>query len=62
MKVISDLKEISKPFENAVVTIGNFDGVHVGHQAVIRQAIEKARSLRGTFSVSGVCENQGPLF
>jgi riboflavin kinase/FMN adenylyltransferase len=62
MKVISDLKEISKPFENAVVTIGNFDGVHVGHQAVIRQAIEKARSLRGTSSVCSVCENQGPLF
>jgi riboflavin kinase/FMN adenylyltransferase len=62
MKVISDLKEISKPFENAVVTIGNFDGVHIGHQAVIRQAIEQARSLRGTFSVSGVCETQGPLF
>jgi riboflavin kinase/FMN adenylyltransferase len=62
MKVITDLKEISKPFENAVVTIGNFGGVHIGHQAVIRQAIEKVRSLRGTFSVCAVCENQDPLF
>lgn len=27
------------------VTIGNFDGVHLGHQAVIAQLIERARAL-----------------
>ncbi len=29
-----------------VVAIGTFDGVHVGHQAVIRQAIARAAELR----------------
>jgi len=29
----------------SVVTIGSFDGVHLGHQAVIRQVIAKAREL-----------------
>ena len=29
-----------------VLTIGNFDGVHVGHQLVIRQAQQAARQLR----------------
>ncbi len=28
-----------------VLVIGNFDGVHLGHQAVLRQAVDHARSL-----------------
>jgi riboflavin kinase/FMN adenylyltransferase len=48
MKIIRDLGEISKPFKNAIVTIGNFDGVHIGHQALFRQVIEKARGIGGT--------------
>ena len=48
MEIIRDLGEICKPFKNAVVTIGNFDGVHIGHQALFRQVIEKARSIGGT--------------
>jgi riboflavin kinase/FMN adenylyltransferase len=48
MKIINDIKEISQTFPNAVVTIGNFDGVHIGHQALFHQVIEKAQSLGGT--------------
>jgi len=29
----------------AIVTIGNFDGVHLGHQQLVRQVIDRARSL-----------------
>jgi riboflavin kinase / FMN adenylyltransferase len=29
---------------NSVVALGNFDGVHLGHQAVLRRAVEEARN------------------
>src|SRR5215831_7572926 len=35
----------SGPLAGAVVAIGNFDGVHRGHRAVIGAALERARSL-----------------
>jgi len=47
MKLIKDLSEVSTPLKNPVVTIGNFDGVHIGHQALFRQVIEKAGSIGG---------------
>jgi len=48
MQIITDLSEISHSLKNAVVTIGNFDGVHTGHQALFSQVIEKAKSIDGT--------------
>lgn len=29
----------------SVVTVGAFDGVHLGHQVLIRQAVARARTL-----------------
>lgn len=48
MKLIEAIENINKPFNNAVLTIGNFDGVHIGHQALFHEVIEKAESLAGT--------------
>ena len=48
MQIVKDLAEIRNPLKNAVVTIGNFDGVHIGHQALFHTVIEKARAIEGT--------------
>ena len=34
----------------SVITVGNFDGVHLGHKALLRRVVERARAL-GTSSV-----------
>lgn len=47
MIIIRDLKHIVSPFRNAVVTIGNFDGVHIGHQALFHEVVETADRMGG---------------
>ena len=34
-------------FKNAVVTIGTFDGVHLGHQQIIKQLKQEAAAVNG---------------
>lgn len=36
---------LDPPLEGAVVTVGTFDGVHLGHQALVGRAVARARAL-----------------
>jgi riboflavin kinase/FMN adenylyltransferase len=46
MKIYRTLEEASAAFRGGVVaTIGNFDGVHCGHQWVIAELIERSREI-----------------
>ncbi|NUY56745.1 bifunctional riboflavin kinase/FAD synthetase [Salinivibrio sp. EAGSL] len=45
MELIRGIHNIRAKHRGCVLTIGNFDGVHLGHQAVLRQVVEKARAL-----------------
>ncbi|MGD9105530.1 MAG: bifunctional riboflavin kinase/FAD synthetase [Desulfobacterales bacterium] len=48
MELVEHIDKIKKPYNNAVITIGNFDGVHIGHQALFHEVIEKADTIDGT--------------
>jgi riboflavin kinase / FMN adenylyltransferase len=43
--VVRDQAPADHPLRGAVVAIGNFDGVHRGHRAVIAAALQRARAL-----------------
>ncbi len=60
MLVLYDpLKQTDLP-RGCVATIGNFDGMHVGHQAIIRGVIERARELQRPSAV--ITFHPHPLF
>src|SRR2546430_7280052 len=48
MDLVQGIEALPLPVEATAVTIGFFDGVHQGHQAVIRRMVEAARSEEHT--------------
>lgn len=51
MEVIKGLKNLQKDFRNLVLTLGSFDGMHLGHQKIIGRVVYRAREIKGTSMV-----------
>lgn len=47
MKVIYGIGKDKSAFKNVVLVVGIFDGVHVGHQELIRRAVKRAKAIHG---------------
>lgn len=47
MEIVAGTKKLSRALVRPVLTIGNFDGIHLGHRAIMETAIERARLLEG---------------
>ena len=45
METYHQLVDFASKYKNIVVALGMFDGLHIGHQKIIRTAVEQARSI-----------------
>lgn len=48
MKVIYRLEDLAPEYPSPIATIGNFDGVHLGHRNLIRDLVSRAEKIGGT--------------
>ncbi len=48
MRIFESLDEIPADFGAAVVTVGNYDGIHLAHQQLIESVCERARALNAS--------------
>ena len=46
MKIAHSLEEVER-YQGSVISIGTFDGVHVAHQKIIREVIQRAKERSG---------------
>ena len=48
MEIIEDITKAETDFPNVVLTVGSFDGIHMGHRYIIEDVVRKAKALDGT--------------
>lgn len=48
MQIYQGLGGIESPLKDPIVTVGNFDGVHLGHQALFSETVDWAKEIGGT--------------
>jgi len=51
LRVVAGSEALGGPLRRAVVTVGNFDGLHVGHREILRIVTERARARGGESAV-----------
>lgn len=51
MKIVRQLARLAAPPAGTVVTIGNFDGVHLGHREIFRRVVGRARERQALATV-----------
>ncbi len=51
MEIIRGIEALRENYPNTVITIGNFDGLHLGHQKILEAVIRRSEELKGTSMV-----------
>ncbi len=62
MRIIEDVQKTSEVFPNLVLTIGSFDGVHLGHQRILEELIATARYCSGTAALLTLTPHPRQIF
>ena len=47
MRTVAGSAALDSPLVRPVVTVGNFDGVHLGHRAILDVVVRRAKDLAG---------------
>src|SRR5512137_1661103 len=47
MEIMNGIENLRRSLRNPVVTLGNFDGVHLGHQDIFKRVKEEALKIHG---------------
>jgi riboflavin kinase/FMN adenylyltransferase len=47
VRVVQGSQMLEQPLERGVLTVGNFDGLHVGHQSIMHTVTTRAKALGG---------------
>lgn len=50
MKVVSKVSDLNE-FSDVAISMGNFDGVHLGHQSLLKNALKESKERGHTFGV-----------
>lgn len=62
MVVVNGLENLHKNYENLSLALGTFDGIHKGHQYLIKEAVKKAKEIGGKSMVLTFSEHPQKVF
>jgi len=48
LEIVRGIDSLKKSYTNTVLTIGNYDGMHIGHQKILSMVTKRAAEIKGT--------------
>ena len=60
--ILEARQELAKTKQSTVITIGNFDGIHLGHQEIMRRTVELAKAKNALATVFSFSNHSESIF